>query len=51
GLATEFLASKKQINQLISWVWKKDRDPEVLPDLMQGWRLDLLGDKMNKALK
>ncbi|MDF5404742.1 ribonuclease D, partial [Vibrio parahaemolyticus] len=29
GLATEFLASKKQINQLISWVWKKDRDPEV----------------------
>ena len=51
GLATEFLASKKQINQLISWVWKKDRDPEALPDLMQGWRLDLLGDKMNKALK
>ncbi|MFH4830211.1 ribonuclease D [Vibrio diabolicus] len=51
GLATEFLASKKQINQLISWVWKKDRDPEVLPDLMLGWRLDLLGDKMNKALK
>ncbi|KIN12306.1 ribonuclease D [Vibrio mytili] len=51
GLATEFLASKKQINQLISWVWKKDRDPAQLPDLMQGWRLELLGEKMSKALK
>ncbi|KCV74113.1 ribonuclease D [Vibrio parahaemolyticus VP49] len=45
------LASKKQINQLISWVWKKDRDPARLPDVMQGWRLELLGEKMNKALK
>ncbi|EVU16521.1 ribonuclease D, partial [Vibrio parahaemolyticus V-223/04] len=43
--------SKKQINQLISWVWKKDRDPARLPDVMQGWRLELLGEKMNKALK
>lgn len=51
GLATEFLASKKQINQLISWVWKKDRAPAKLPDVMQGWRLELIGDKMNKALK
>ncbi len=51
GLATEFLASKKQINQLISWVWKKERDPAKLPDVMQGWRLELIGDKMNKALK
>ncbi|ARR45146.1 MULTISPECIES: ribonuclease D [Vibrio] len=51
GLATEFLASKKQINQIISWVWKKDRDPARLPDVMQGWRLELLGEKMNKVLK
>jgi ribonuclease D len=51
GLATEFLASKKQINQLISWVWKKERDPVRLPDVMRGWRLELIGEKMNKALK
>ncbi|NOJ17049.1 ribonuclease D [Vibrio jasicida] len=51
GLATEFLASKKQINQIISWVWKKDRDPARLPDVMQGWRLELLGKNMDKLLK
>ncbi|WP_070967508.1 ribonuclease D [Vibrio sonorensis] len=51
GLATEFLASKKQLNQLISWVWKKDRDPANLPDLMQGWRLPLLGEKLDKLVK
>lgn len=50
GLATEFLASKKQLNQLISWVWKKDRDPAALPDVMQGWRLELFGEKLNKLL-
>nr|WP_275658774.1 ribonuclease D [Vibrio brasiliensis] len=50
GLATEFLASKKQLNQLISWVWKKDRDPASLPDVMQSWRLELFGEKLNKLL-
>lgn len=50
GLATEFLASKKQLNQLISWVWKKDRDPSILPDVMQSWRLELMGEKLNKLL-
>ncbi|USD42034.1 ribonuclease D [Vibrio sp. SCSIO 43135] len=50
GLATEFLASKKQLNQLLSWVWKKDRDPAKLPDVMQGWRQELLGEKLNKLV-
>ncbi|MDA0126791.1 ribonuclease D [Vibrio sp. MarTm2] len=50
GLATEFIASKKQLNQVISWVWKKDRDPAKLPDVMQGWRLQLVGEKLNKLL-
>lgn len=50
GLATEFLASKKQLNQLLSWVWKKGRDPEKLPDVMQGWRLPILGEKLNKLV-
>ncbi len=51
GLATEFLASKKQINQVISWVWKKDKDPEKTPDVMQGWREELLGQKLIKHIK
>lgn len=50
GLATEFLASKKQLNQLLSWVWKKDRDPAKLPDVMQSWRLELFGEKLNQLL-
>ncbi|PML57217.1 ribonuclease D [Vibrio lentus] len=51
GLATEFLASKKQLNQVLSWIWKYDRNPEKLPDVMQGWRLDVVGEKLNKAIK
>ncbi|MCA2015506.1 ribonuclease D [Vibrio tritonius] len=51
GLASEFVASKKQINQLLSWVWKKERDPAKLPDVMQGWRLALVGDKLNQKVQ
>nr|WP_282437131.1 ribonuclease D [Vibrio amylolyticus] len=51
GLATEFLASKKQLNQLLTWVWKKDRNPSVLPDVMQGWRLELMGENLDKLVK
>ncbi len=51
GLATEFLASKKQLNQLLSWVWNKGRDPEHLPDVMSGWRQSLLGERLNKLVE
>jgi len=51
GLASEFLASKKQLNSIISWVWKRQRDQDKLPDVMQGWRLELLGEKLNKHIK
>ncbi len=50
GLATEFLASKKQLNQLLSWVWNHDRAPEKLPDLMTGWRLPILGERLNQLV-
>ncbi len=50
GLATEFLASKKQLNQLISWVWKSNRTSVPLPDVMQSWRKDLLGEKLNQMI-
>ena len=51
GLASEFLASKKQLNQLISWSWNAQQDPEYLPDLMTGWRKTLLGEKLYSLLK
>lgn len=50
GLATEFLASKKQLNQLITWVWKKDRNPSNMPDVMTSWRKALFGEQLNKLL-
>lgn len=50
GLATEFLASKKQLNQFISWVWNKERNPEQLPDVMQGWRKEIVGEALNKKM-
>ncbi|WP_260259371.1 ribonuclease D [Vibrio intestinalis] len=50
GLATEFLASKKQLNQLLSWVWKHNRNSDKLPDVMQGWRLELFGASLDKKV-
>jgi ribonuclease D len=41
GLAPEFLASKKQINQLISWAWKYQKSDDKLPDMLKTWRKPL----------
>ncbi|MCG7586387.1 ribonuclease D [Photobacterium sp. OFAV2-7] len=41
GLAPEFLASKKQVNQLISWAWKKQRPADDRPDMLKNWRKEL----------
>lgn len=38
GLAQEFLASKKQINQLLSWAWKKGCPEDALPEMLSTWR-------------
>ena len=46
GLAAEFLASRKQLNQLISWVWKKQCAPESAPEIITGWRAELVGEKV-----
>jgi ribonuclease D len=51
GLATEFLASKKQLNQFLTWVWRRHRDPAKLPDVMQGWRQEVLGQHLDKVMK
>lgn len=51
NLATEFLASKKQLNQLLRWVWVTNREAEKLPDVLQGWRRDLFGNKLDSLIK
>ena len=48
NLLTENLASKKQINQFLSWHFKLN-DAENKPnmvDIIRGWRKPLLGDKL-----
>lgn len=50
GLATEFLASKKQLNQLLSWDWKHNRPVDSLPDVLSGWRKELLEVRLLKVV-
>ncbi|KZN60204.1 hypothetical protein N473_24810 [Pseudoalteromonas luteoviolacea CPMOR-1] len=50
-LPVDVIASKKQINQVISWNWKlsaKEREVMIKPDLFQGWRKQLIGDALKK---
>ncbi|MGF1806545.1 ribonuclease D, partial [Aliivibrio sifiae] len=51
GLMPEFLASKKQLNQLLSWKWKKGCAPECKPDVVQGWRGKLLEARFMSVLE
>ncbi len=51
GLAPEFLASKKQVNQLISWAWKKQMPADDLPDMMKTWRKALFEERVMPLLK
>ncbi|WP_074213609.1 ribonuclease D [Salinivibrio sp. ES.052] len=43
GLVPEFIGSKKQLNQLITWVWREQSDDDTRPDLARGWRYHLVG--------
>ncbi|WP_310650188.1 ribonuclease D [Colwellia sp. MB02u-6] len=48
NLLTENLASKKQINQFLSWHFKlndAENNPSMV-DIMRGWRKPLLGDQL-----
>lgn len=49
GLSQELLASRRQINQLLSWHWRiKPR--ERLPELLAGWRGELMEKEINQLL-
>ena len=38
NMVPEFIASKKQIHQVLKWAWLQDRDEGLVPDLFLGWR-------------
>ncbi|QUI68314.1 ribonuclease D [Pseudoalteromonas sp. M8] len=49
-IPVDVFASKKQINQVISWSWKKSPEEKQLlmkPDLALGWRAELVADKLD----
>ncbi len=51
GIPADVFASKKQINQLISWNWKlTDEERQILmaPDILQPWRSGYLVEVLNK---
>lgn len=50
-IPADVFASKKQINQLISWKWKHDAETRKLllkPDLLKSWRWDYLQDVLSE---
>ncbi|WP_413111345.1 ribonuclease D [Thaumasiovibrio sp. DFM-14] len=50
GLAQEFLASKKQINQVISWYRKHDKAADKRPDMLSTWRRPLFESRIDAIL-
>lgn len=50
GLSPEIIASKRTLEELIKWVWKKECSPNKLPELLIGWRKQI-GDILVKEIK
>lgn len=51
GIPEDVFASKKQINQLISWNWKltsAEREQTPKPDLLNSWRYEYLKDTLKE---
>ena len=51
GIPEDVMASKKQINQLISWNWKltpEQRKTHLKPDLLNSWRYEYLKDALKE---
>ncbi|MGK9172980.1 ribonuclease D [Yokenella regensburgei] len=49
GLSAELLASRRQINQLLNWHWQL-KTTTTLPELISGWRAELMADQLKKVL-
>lgn len=49
NLSVELLASRRQINQLLNWHWKL-KPQASLPELISGWRGELMAERLNALL-
>ncbi|AMH14857.2 ribonuclease D [Citrobacter sp. FDAARGOS_156] len=49
NLSVELLASRRQINQLLNWHWKL-KPQASLPELISGWRGELMADRLKTLL-
>ncbi|GGA93737.1 ribonuclease D [Agarivorans gilvus] len=49
GLPEDVLASKKMLNQYLSWCWKENRQAEELPLLLTGWRQPLFANRVDQV--
>ncbi|MEG0263831.1 MAG: ribonuclease D, partial [Citrobacter sp.] len=49
NLSVELLASRRQINQLLNWHWKL-KPKSSLPELISGWRGELMAERLNALL-
>ncbi len=49
GVSAELLASRRQINQLLNWHWQL-KPQNGHPELISGWRGDLMAQKLNALL-
>ena len=49
-LSAELLASRRQINQLLNWHWKL-KPQNGLPELVAGWRGELMAERLNTLLE
>ncbi len=50
GISAELMASRRQINQLLNWHWKL-KPQNQLPELISGWRGELLGESLKTLLQ
>ncbi|PSJ47907.1 ribonuclease D [Zobellella endophytica] len=46
GLPAELIASKRLIHQYLSWKWRLEESEQLTPALLQGWRGELLKDRL-----
>lgn len=49
NISVELLASRRQINQLLNWHWKL-KPQNTLPELISGWRGELMTDQLKSLL-
>lgn len=50
GLSADLLASRRQIHQLLKWHWGVSQPTAPIPDLMTGWRHELMKAAIDKIL-